>query len=172
MALCNRQEPEKEARREKKRERWTVRARLVAWLMDWLAGLQSWLAAAERTETHRGTEQTQTCHFRRLIQSVMIFPHLAALCSLSSWPSMLLWTLAAQLFFLPMCTTYRFMQHWNGEENQGLFHNNNNNKKKIFICYGQFRNHNAIINWLKGLNHAKEELVYTALKLKKYIEQN
>lgn len=82
MTLCNRREPEKEARRGKERERWTVRARLAAWMMDWLAGLPSWLAAAERTEMHRGTEQTQTCHFRRLIQSVMIFPHLA-LCSFS-----------------------------------------------------------------------------------------
>lgn len=45
--------------------------------MDWLAGLSSWLATAERTEMHRNTEQTQTCHFRSFIQSVMIFPHLA-----------------------------------------------------------------------------------------------
>lgn len=38
-------------------------------------------AAAEAAEMHEGTKQTQTCHFRSLIQSVMIFPHLTSLSS-------------------------------------------------------------------------------------------
>lgn len=135
---------------ERERERWTVRARLAAWLMDWLAGLPSWLAAAERTEMHRGTEQTQTCHFRRLIQSVMIFPHLAALCSLSSWPTVLLWTLAAQLFY--QCAPTDLHNGKKGKGNQSFNHN-----RKSFICFGQCIDYSAIPNRLKGLNHVKQE---------------
>lgn len=110
-------------KRERERERWTVRARLAAWVMDWLAGLPSWSAAAERTEMHRSTEQTQTCHSRRLIQSVMIFPHLAALASFSSLHTGLCWTLLffflfIYLLFLTVCTTYRFMQQWKTKQLQ------------------------------------------------------
>lgn len=89
--------------------------------MDWLAGLPSWLAAAERTEMHRSTEQTQTCHFRRLIQSVMIFPHLAgSLFSLfTAHHAPLHFGCSAVLVFYPVSTRYRFMQHCQGEEVQG-----------------------------------------------------
>lgn len=84
---------------EEKTERWTVRAKLAAWLMDWLAGLQRRITAAEESEMHRGTEQTKTSHFRRSTQSVMICFLIVLLSFLSlHGSSMLLWTLAAQLF--------------------------------------------------------------------------
>lgn len=112
--------------------------------MDWLAGLPSWLAAAERTEMHRSTEQTQTCHFRRLIQSVMIFPHLAgSLFSLfTAHHAPLHFGCSAVFVFYPVSTRYRFMQHCQGEEVQGKQQNkthifkaikNRNNVRKVSI---------------------------------------
>lgn len=47
------------------------------WWTDWPDCRLGWLLLSGQ-KMHRSTEQTQTCHFRRLIQSVMIFPHLAS----------------------------------------------------------------------------------------------